>query len=85
MDLKDGESQIGTITISCVCDSKCETPLDFEEDCKLVDDYGEPVPVEFIDGTFECIREVPEVCLGDCYDMPADGVNCMDSHGHNVL
>jgi hypothetical protein len=74
MDLKDGEYQIGTLTISCVCDSKCATPLDFEEDCKVVNDYGNPVPVDFVDGTFEC--EVPEACLGDCYDTPADGTNC---------
>jgi hypothetical protein len=57
-DLNTEEYQIGTLTIHCVRDSEegCKTPLDFLEDSKLVDDFSNPVPAIWKDGTFECRR-----------------------------
>jgi hypothetical protein len=56
--LLTGEYMIGTLTIHCVNDSKegCKTPIDFVEPSTLFDDGGNPVPANFIDGTFECRR-----------------------------
>ena len=54
--LKTGEYMIGTLTIHCVNESGegCATTLDFTEQSKLVDDHGNTVPANWMDGTFEC-------------------------------
>lgn len=56
-DLKTGEYMIGMLTIHCVDDSGegCETPLDFDEDSKLVDDYSNPITAKWVNGLFKCI------------------------------
>jgi hypothetical protein len=68
LPLLTGEYMVGTLTIHCVNDSKegCETPLDFIAPSSLFDDVGNPVPANWIDGTFECI---PGLC-GDVAPYP---------------
>ena len=72
---------IGTLTIHCVSESKegCKTPLDFFEPSTLFDAGGNPVPANFIDGTFECI---PGLC-GDVAPYP----NCNEKRnmGDRIL
>jgi len=56
-DLETGEYMVGTLTIHCVNDSTegCKTTLDFADDSKLFNDYGNPISATWIDVTFECV------------------------------
>jgi hypothetical protein len=51
-----GEYLIGTLTIHCVNSSEkgCNTTLNFDNGSELFDDYGKTLPVEWINGTFNC-------------------------------
>jgi len=49
-----GDYLIGTLTVQCVCDCECTTPLDFIEPSALFDDEGNEILVNWLDGSFAC-------------------------------
>jgi hypothetical protein len=49
-----GDYKLGTLTIKCVCDCECTTPLDFITPSALFDPEGEEVIANWVDGSFEC-------------------------------
>jgi hypothetical protein len=51
-----GDYKIGTLTIKCVCDCSCTTPLDFVTPSALFDPSGAEVIANWVDGSFECGR-----------------------------
>nr|QNO55770.1 hypothetical protein DIJDKDOB_00001 [Methanosarcinales archaeon ANME-1 ERB7] len=55
--LLTGNYMIGTITIHCVSEEGCETPLAFIDPSRLLDDRGYPVSANWTDGTFRCKNE----------------------------
>ena len=54
-----GNYMIGTLTIHCVSEEGCETPLAFIEPSKLLDDRGDQVPTTRKEGTFRCLALTP--------------------------
>jgi Mg-chelatase subunit ChlD len=69
---KTGKHLIGTLTIHCVSEEKCNTVLDFVEEepmpSKLFDEWGNEIPTTWQDGSFACV-------LGMCGDV-APYPNC---------
>ena len=53
-----GEYKIGTLTIYCISDSKCTTDLDFVNSSALFNDTGNESPIDWIDGSFKCDKDV---------------------------
>ena len=57
--LLTGNYMIGTLTIHCVSEEGCETPLAFLEPSRLLDDRGYQVPTTRKDGTFTGLALTP--------------------------
>ncbi|MEA1944886.1 MAG: cohesin domain-containing protein, partial [Euryarchaeota archaeon] len=57
-----GDYMVGTLTIHCVNEGECKTPLAFADGSKLFDEGGSEILAMWIDGTFECI-------IGLCGDV----------------
>ncbi|MEA1944887.1 MAG: dockerin type I domain-containing protein [Euryarchaeota archaeon] len=49
-----GDYMVGTLTIHCVNEGECKTPLAFADGSKLFDEGGSDMLVIWINGTFEC-------------------------------
>jgi hypothetical protein len=72
----NGDYEVGTLTVQCVCDSDCSTPLDFVTPSALFVPSGGELVSNWIDGSFEC-REA--VCGdGAPYPNGNDKVNMGD-------
>ncbi|MGB7532452.1 MAG: cohesin domain-containing protein [Halobacteriota archaeon] len=53
-----GDYQIGTLTIRCICDCECTTPLDFSTPSALFEPSGDEILANWVDGYFECGKEM---------------------------
>jgi hypothetical protein len=53
--LLTGEYRVGTLTIHCESEEGCETQFAFIEPSTLLNDLGESVTVNWVNGTFKCI------------------------------
>ena len=53
-----GDYKIGTLTIRCICDCECTTPLDFSTRSALFAPSGDEILANWIDGYFECGKEM---------------------------
>jgi len=49
-----GDYKIGSLTVRCICDCECTTPLDFITPSALFDPEGDEILANWVDGSFEC-------------------------------
>ena len=59
---RTGIHLIGILTLHCVSEEECTTPLDLEEagamPCKLFDDWGNEISATWTDGTFQSVTKM---------------------------
>ena len=55
-----GDYRVGTLTIHCVREGECNTPLAFIDGSKLFDEEGTETRAIWTDGTFRCFRCISE-------------------------
>ncbi len=57
LDQLTGDYMVGTLTIHCVHEEECTTPLAFADGSKLFDEGGSEISAIWVDGTFECSED----------------------------
>ena len=62
-----GDYRVGTLTIHCVNEGECKTPLAFADGSKLFDEGGSEITPIWINGIFECVPP------NTCGDLTNDG------------